>query len=353
MSRVLPAFLILFGLLIGYLLFWPVPLTPVAFSPAPNPGMAGAYLPNQKLRAAQHLAVVGEGPEDVAKGPDGFFYTGIQNGRIIRFREEGGPPETFVNTNGRPLGMHFDGQGNLIVADAFRGLLSIDPARNITVLTDSAGGERLLFPNDLDIARDGAIWFSNASQRFDQRHWMMDFLETRPTGSLLRYDPGTGKTTVALRGLMFANGVAVGPDDDYVLVNETVAARITRLWLRGPKAGRRETFLELPGYPDNLSFNGKDVFWVAIAVPRNAALERTWPNPFFRKVLARLPPAVFARSTGRPYSWIIGARGDGEVVQNLHDPSGGSGIVTSVNEFSGKLYLGSITTSFVSRYTLP
>ena len=41
--------------------------------------------------------------------------------------------------------------------------------------------------------------------------------------------------------LMFANGVALGPGDEYVLVNETLAARITRYWVRGPKAGQSDT----------------------------------------------------------------------------------------------------------------
>src|SRR4029450_4905702 len=99
-------------------------------------------------------------------------------------------------------------------------------------------------------ASDGAIWFTDASQRFDQHHWTHDFWEGRATGRLLRYDPQTRQTSVRLDTLRFANGVALGPDDAFVLVNETVAARITRLWLTGPQAGIREIFLDrLPGYP--------------------------------------------------------------------------------------------------------
>ena len=161
---------------------------------------------------------------------------------MVRMLTDGSAVETFVQTGGRPLGMKFDAGGNLIVADAFRGLLSVSPERNVTVLADNVNGERMLFPNDIAIAADGIVWFSDASRRFDQHHWMLDFLEGRPTGRLLRYDPRTGRVEVVLDHLMFANGVALGPGDQYVLVNETLAARITRYWLKGPRAGQ-STFL--------------------------------------------------------------------------------------------------------------
>jgi sugar lactone lactonase YvrE len=51
-------------------------------------------------------------------------------------------------------------------------------------------------------------------------------LELQATGRLLSYNPKTEKTKVELAGLRFANGVALGPNEDYVLVNETIGARI-------------------------------------------------------------------------------------------------------------------------------
>ena len=56
-------------------------------------------------------------------GPDGFLYTGLQDGRIMRFRPDGqGGAELVAQTGGRPLGLRFDAHGHLVVADAFRGL---------------------------------------------------------------------------------------------------------------------------------------------------------------------------------------------------------------------------------------
>ena len=161
----------------AYLLFWPVPIDPVVWQPAANPGMSGPYAPNDRLSGVRRLPDAGPGPESVAIDGGGRLYTGLQDGRVVRMLADGSGGETFVQTGGRPLGMKFDAAGNLIVADAFRGLLSVSAGRRVTVLCDSVNGERMLFPNDVAIAADGAVWFSDASRRFDQLHWMLDFLE--------------------------------------------------------------------------------------------------------------------------------------------------------------------------------
>ena len=211
----------------AYLLAWPVPIDAVAWRPGVKPDIV-TFQADDVLGVSEVLANgVGPGPEDVTLGPDGYFYTGMQDGRILRVR--GSVWEEFVNTGGRPLGMQFDARGNLIVADAFRGLLSITPDRVVSVLVYEVDGEPMKFCDDLDIASDGTIWFSDASQRFDQHNWKLDILEGRATGRLLSYDPSTAEVVVRMDGLMFANGVALGPDDEYVLVNETFLRRIKRL----------------------------------------------------------------------------------------------------------------------------
>jgi streptogramin lyase len=149
------------ALALAYLIFWPVPIDPVAWHSATNPRMA----PNARLSGIRSLPHVGPGPESVAIGPDGRLYTGLQDGRVVRMRADGTGVETFVQTGGRPLGMKFDAGGNLIVADAFRGLVSVSPERKITLLADAVNGERMLFPNDIAIAADGTVWFSDASRR--------------------------------------------------------------------------------------------------------------------------------------------------------------------------------------------
>jgi sugar lactone lactonase YvrE len=314
---------------------------PIAWEPALNPGLMGAFLANEKLAALQHLIVdLGEGPEDVTRGPDGFFYTGFQDGRIVKFDLQGNHKE-FVNTGGRPLGMQFDSFGDLIVADAFLGLISISPVAEITVLTDSVNGKKMLFVDGLDIAEDGTIWFSDASQRFDQHNFIYDFLEARPTGRLLSYSPETQVTAVHLDDLFFANGVALGPNDNFVLVNETGTGRIHRLWLNGEKRGQHDLFFDgLPGGPDNLSFNGVDTFWVALPVLRDPEVEKFSSQPLVRKLLATLPVEFLLPIS--THGFVVGLDIQGNVKTTLQSNDGGFHNITSANEFDGKLFVGSI-----------
>ena len=71
-----------------------------------------------------------------------------------------------------------------------KGLLSIDPNGTVTVLATEVKGTPIGFADDLDIAKDGIIYFSDASTRFSYHDVMLDWFELRPHGRLLSYDPG-------------------------------------------------------------------------------------------------------------------------------------------------------------------
>lgn len=340
--------------LVLYLLFWPVAINPGSWTPPPAPALTGPFEQNTKLSTTERLSL-GEGfaPEDLAIDGQGRLYAGFDDGRIVRVKIEGSGPEVFANTHGRPLGLAFDSSGNLIVADAVEGLLSLTPAGNITVLTKAADGVPFGATNDLDIAKDGTIYFTDASRKYGMANYKSDLIEHQPNGRLLAYDPGTGTTRTVLDNLYFANGVAVSPDQLFVLVNETGRYRIHRVWLSGPRQGESEIFIDnLPGFPDGISSNGKGTFWVAIVTPRDATLDRLLPYPFLRKAIVRLPK--FVQPAPKRYGFVLGLDSDGKVVENLQDGSRGCyAQIANVVEYNGSLYFGSISENAVGRYPLP
>ena len=340
-------------LIAAYLLFWPIGFEPVVWTPKPNPGKTGVFAQNDRLAAATlHDLQGGHGPEDITVGPDGLIYTGLDDGYVVRLLQDD-TVDRVVNTGGRPLGMQFDANDQLIVADSEKGLLSIDPyTGEITVLAASYDGKPMMFVDDLDIAEDGTIWFSDASMRYPREQFMMDFFDGKPTGRLFSYNPFTQVVTLHLEGLRFANGVAIGPKDSYVLVNETMGHRIRRLWLKGDRAGQDDMFVDgLPGYPDNLSFNGADKFWVALASPRTEETDGLWEAPFTRKVIVRAQNIFGDFDVIEPYGWVISVGTDGQVIDNLQDSSGAFHTVTSVNEIDGTLHVGSLVMPVLA--TLP
>jgi sugar lactone lactonase YvrE len=363
------AALIIAALLL-YLLFWPVPISPAAWTPPAAPPLAGQFERNTRLAGVQRLDTGGGfAPEDVALDAQGRIYGGLEDGRIVRLQADGTHPEIFANTNGRPLGLVFDHAGNLIVADANKGLLSVGTDGAITVLSMEADGIPFRCTNDADVAADGTIYFTDASSKFPLSNFTADLLEHGPNGRLLAYDPKTKTTRTILSHLCFANGVAVSPDQTFVLVVETGKYRVHRVWLNkgpteevfvqsrtwtgGPKYGRSEIFIDnLPGFPDGILSNGRDRFWLTLVTPRDRVLDRLLPHPFLRKIVMRLPK--FLQPAPQRYSFVLGLDSSGRVVENLQDGSKGCyAEIANVVEHNGMLYFGSIGESAIGRIQLP
>lgn len=345
--------LVILAAVLAYLLFAPVPITPSAWTPPDAPSLTGQYEKNTRLSSVQRLAL-GEGhnPEDVALDAEGKIYTGFEDGRIMVLQPDGTQPRVFANTGGRPLGLVFDRSGNLIVADAIKGLLSVNKAGEIKLLAAAAEGFDFMCLNDLDIGADGTIYFTEASRKFPMTQHVYDLLEHGPNGRLLALHPtATGPRTL-LEHLHFANGVAVSPDQTFVLVAETGEYRIRRYWLDGPKKGQSDVFIDnLPGFPDGISSNGKDKFWLALVTPRQALVDRMLPYPFVRKMVVRLPK--FLQPGPQRYSFVLGLDPQGHVVDNLQNDSPDCyAQIANVIENNGSLYFGSIGESTVGRFSL-
>jgi sugar lactone lactonase YvrE len=346
--------LIVIGFLGAYLLFWPLNADPVAWEAPKGPEMAGQFEPNNYLADVEILGLNnGIGPEDVAVDGVGNMYVGYDDGSIVKYDVYGKSMGVFINTKGRPLGLDFDADGLLIIADAEKGLLSADAEGNLSVLTTESDGLPFAFTDDIDIGPDGKMYFTDASSKYHIQDYRVDLMEHQPYGRLLVYDPKTKETATLLSGLYFANGVAVSPDGHFVLVNETSTYRIQKYWLKGEKAGQAETLIEnLPGFPDGISSNGKGIYWVALPALRKDIIDNLAGKPFLRKMLLRLPKSI--QPAPDRHSFILGIDRDGNVVHNLQYPSPESfSPITSIEEKDGILYLGSLIYPGFARISAP
>jgi len=363
MTKTKRLFLVLLAggvIVVLYLFLWPVSIQPLAWTPPPAPPLTGQYQQNALLSTTERLSLGtgtpspgnGFGPEDVALDREGRIYAGLDDGRVMRLQADGTKPEVFSNTHGRPLGLVFDPAGNLIVADAIKGLLSLARDGSVTVLTTGADGVPFGCTNDLDVAADGTIYFTDASSKYPLTDFTADLLEHGPNGRFFAYDPRTKTTHTLLRDLSFSNGVAVSSDQSFALIVETGSYRVHRYWLKGAKQGQSEIFIEnLPGFPDGISSNGKGEFWLALVTPRDALLDKLLPHPFLRKAVARLPKLL--QPAPKRYSFVLRLDVNGHVIENLQDgsPHCYAEIANAV-ERQGTLYFGSIGESSVGRYRL-
>jgi sugar lactone lactonase YvrE len=350
------ALLIISLLIVLYFVAWPVPIEPVAWKAPPNPGYTGPFARNELLKGIEFLNIgTHHGPEDVAVDDQGRIYLATHEGWIVRLQPDGSKPENWVNTKGRPLGIDFDQTGNLIVADAFRGLLSVSPEGKITELATVADGIPIRYADDVDCAADGKIYFSDASTKFGAKESggtmegsLLEIMEHGGHGRLLVYDPSIRQAKTLLSGLNFANGVAVSHDQTYVLINDTGNYRVIRHWVAGPKRGKSEPMIEnLPGFPDNISTGLAGRYWVALVSPRNQLVDDLSEKPFLRKVIQRMPNFIRPKATA--YGHIIAIDGNGKVLKDLQDPQTGYPQNTSVTETKDFLYLGSLISPVVAR----
>ncbi len=346
----------LFSLLalgLAYLLLWPVPLQPVAWNAPPDKGYVGVFSPNMDLAGLKTLAI-GEhhGPEDVdgrIEDGDWIVYTSTQSGDIIRINTRTNTHSVLLNTGGVALGLQFDANGNLIIADAHKGLLSIDENGEITVLTNSVDGTPINYADEMAIGMDGKIYFSDASTKFGAKAIgntlaasIMELMEHGSTGRILVYNPADQSTKVLVPHLSFPNGVAMCPDDACLLFNETGTYSVKKHWLKGPKAGQTETILDnLPGFPDNLNRGLDGRYWLGLTSPRSAPLDKFSSKPFMRKVIQRLPANFKPKATN--YGVIIAIDVNGKVIAQYQDPSGAYPLTTGATELGdGWLYITSL-----------
>ncbi|MFE9450430.1 SMP-30/gluconolactonase/LRE family protein [Streptomyces sp. NPDC006739] len=317
------------------------------------PGGAARTRRTAPLVPLHYLALGGRGPEDVVADPEGRVLTGLEDGRVVRLWHLTDPArartEVVAETGGRPLGLELLPDGQLLVCDAELGLLRIDPADGVVrVLADLVAGEPLRFCSNAVALPDGSVYFTVSSRRHPLGRWIGDIVEHTGTGRLLRLAPGSDTPEVLLEGLQFANGLVPGADGSFLVVAETGSCRLTRYWLTGPRAGRREPFADLPGMPDNLwraraagTARADGPIWVALAGPRVPPLELLHRTPpAVRGAAARAAVHAPFRPTG--HAGVLAVDDGGEVVHHLARRRSGFRMVTSVCETGGHLVLGSL-----------
>lgn len=332
-----------------YLGFWPVPVDPVAWDAPVDAGFTGPFAKNERLAALELLPLGGDhGPETIAVDVQRRVHTGTKQGRILR---DGRP---WLSTGGRPLGLKFDRDGSLLVADALRGLLRVTPEGRVVVLVGELG-----YPNSVDVSPTGDVYFTDSSTKFSPRTWngsyeasLLDILEHGGHGRLLVYSPQTRETRTLVAGLNFPNGVAVSPDGAFVLVAETGSYRVLRHWLAGPNQGRTEPLIEnLPGFPDNLTAGRDGRYWIGLVSPRNRLLDRLSGSPRLRKAVQRLPG--FIRPKAVAYGHIVAIDGEGRVLASLQDPAGRYRLATGAAETAEFLYVSSLEMPSIGRLRPP
>ncbi|KAG1670232.1 Adipocyte plasma membrane-associated protein [Nymphon striatum] len=386
--------------------------TPIKTQP-----LKGDLFANDKLKSLERRFLEQiEGPESLAAFK-GKIYTGLTDGRIIAIKgntyenisvpktECAGPWEQELC--GRALGMRFASDGTLYVADCYRGLLKVNIKtglkRDVTLwhsinLIDAfsgafevlikAGsvidGAPLLYLDDLFIDEERkVIYMSDASTKWTLKHTLHLFLETNPSGRILKYDLKTKEVSTILGGLYFANGVQLSHDKKSLLISDTTTTCVKRYHLQGPKKGQVDNFVcGLPGFPDNIRPSKRNGYWVALSASRGtkSTVFADWTiqiPPLIRKVILKIMDKIsvsidfISQNLFESKSWkkvahmcsshmflflkscektgiVVELDEHGKIINTLHAPNGEIQFISEVLEHDdGKIYLGSYVHNFL------
>ena len=337
-------------------------ISPIAWTPPLIPKLEGVMAENELLSKTQRINLNGWfGPEDVAIDNQGNLYCGVHisktdftDGRVLKIAPSG-KVSVFSNSESWVTGLHFDSNQHLIACDLERGLISIDLNGKIkTLASEDENGNKFLIPNDVDIAKDGMIYFTNTSSKmtFSNKNVWKLLMEAKPDGGLYSYNPKTKQVKTLIDGTYFGNGVAVSQNDDFVLMVDLAKYRIIRYWLKGDKKGTKDIFIDnLPGFPNGVSRRLDGSFWLGFSTKRDKSLDEIHPKPLLKKIIYGLPS--FLQPKAVPYGMIMHLSSKGEIIKTYYDTTGEFVTeATSVEEHDGYLYFGGDVSGYISKYKL-
>ncbi|AEE78791.1 putative strictosidine synthase transcription factor WD40-like family [Arabidopsis thaliana] len=332
------------------------------FDPAPVPSEAYAssttsippLISDKYLTGAEFIGVgLLDKPEDIAYHQDSnLIYTGCIDGWVKRVSVHDSANdsvvEDWVNTGGRPLGIAFGVHGEVIVADAYKGLLNISgDGKKTELLTDQAEGVKFKLTDVVAVADNGVLYFTDASYKYTLHQVKFDILEGKPHGRLMSFDPTTRVTRVLLKDLYFANGVSMSPDQTHLIFCETPMRRCSKYYINEERV---EVFIQgLPGYPDNIRYDGDGHYWIAMVSGASTLWRLSMKYPFLRKITAIAAKygveLMFMKNAG-----VLQVDLDGNPIAYYHDQRL-SHITTGI-KIGNYLYCGNILHSYIIRLDL-
>jgi gluconolactonase len=212
-----------------------------------------------------------------AEGPVYFpaggylLWSDIPNNRILRWLEEDGHVSVFRSPSNFANGNTRDREGRLVTCEHdSRRVTRTEFDGSITVLMDRHDGRRLNAPNDVVVASDGAIWFTDPGYGIDGPYEGHS-AEAELSRHVYRLNPANGQATVVADDFVRPNGLAFSPDETRLYVVDSGIthggpAHIRVFDVDGGKLRNGRVFAEdfTPGFTDGLRVDAEGNVWCSM-----------------------------------------------------------------------------------------
>jgi len=182
--------------------------------------MRDLVLPNAAMVKLDGSALWAEGPVYFPAG-DYLLWSDIPNERVLQWVPDLGV-RVYSHRSGNCNGNTRDQQGRRVTCEHLtRSVVRFEPDGTRTVLADRHAGKRLNSPNDVVVAADGAVWFTDPSYGI-LSHYEGERAEPEQEGCFVyRIDPVTGAVAAAIDTMRMPNGLAFSPDHTVLYVADS------------------------------------------------------------------------------------------------------------------------------------
>ena len=224
-----------------------------------------------------------------AEGPVYFpagryvLFSDIPNNRIMRLDEDDDHCNVFrqpsMNSNGNTI----DREGRLITCEhSGRRVTRTELDGSITIIADSYNGKKLNSPNDVVVASDGSIWFTDPAYGIGGYYEGIKAAPEQEKHNVYRVDPKTGNIKVVVDDFVEPNGIAFSPDEKKLYIIDTGFTdgplnpshiRVFDADVENGKLSNSSVFAEMPK-PEHYRWDACRPGWPGSGAPSAGAIRR-------------------------------------------------------------------------------
>ncbi len=226
-------------------------LVSVSFSNATSKQDKGLISKNATVQKAGDGFIFTEGP---AVAPDGrVYFTDQPNDRIHIWDEKEGI-SLYLEGTGRSNGMYFNAKDQLVTcADEKNQLAYFDQNKKLVVIHEGFNGKHLNAPNDLWIAPNDGIYFSDPY--YHRNWWAEGHKEIQDTRGVYYLSPA-GKITRVIDDYETPNGLIGTPDGKILYVADIQAGKTWKYDIQTDGSLANKTFFA-PNGSDGMTIDNK------------------------------------------------------------------------------------------------
>ena len=216
-------------------------------------------------------------------------FSDVPGNRVLEWDSLSGETTVYLEDSGFANGRSVDREGRVVQCSHGRRQVELDDNGTITALCSRWQGGRFNSPNDVVVASDGSVWFTDPPYGIHESGREGYPADPEYGGCFVfRFDPRSGEVAAMITDMVHPNGLAFSPDEKTLYVADTGylqiegAPRAIRAYpLRDGVVGEgRDVVAVTPGATDGFRVDVEGRIWsssadsVQVFSPEGALLER-------------------------------------------------------------------------------